>query len=973
MENTDQGRPVVAQAPEDTKARAPEDPKSQATDDPKAQAPEDPKARIAELERKAARLARENSRLEIQLERAKTAQTARLALNNAINVERIRQGKYFSLLLENSPDIILMLSREGRIAYCTDAFLRQAGIPNLGIINGKLFSEIFVGDEYNELISDFFDSMRDKKGMELSLTTSWPTIWHEDSGEARDYAVHLTPMLDADGSPEGGIVLCHDISELLAAKEQAEAASRIKSSFLANMSHEIRTPMNAIIGMAELALREEIPGSVFEMIMSIKSAGSNLLSIINDILDFSKIESGKMELVESEYRFSSLIQDVVGIIRTRLQEKPINFFVFVDNTVPNMLIGDEVRIRQILLNLLSNAVKYTNEGFVKLSVTQEPKGDGEAVFYFAVEDSGRGIKPDNLKNLFENFAQFDKAANKGIEGTGLGLAISRNLAKLMDGDIQVKSEYGRGSTFTARITQHYEGYQPFASIVGPEQKRVLVYEPRDGYACLLAESFEKLGIRNLKIVNNPLSFSEEAANTDANYIFIPNSFYTQAKHMIDELAHRQDPSTKVTLMADTGEIIGQEDFATLFAPIYSLPLANILNDVDIRQSYHRESESRARFTAPGARVLVVDDIITNLKVAAGLLMPFKVKVDICESGAESLELIQKNRYDMVFMDHMMPEMDGIEATAKMRELPEGKDLPIIALTANAVSGVKEMFLASGMNDFLSKPIDPSKLEGILIRWLPKEKQHKAFQLAAGPDPEPSPAPLRGAGEGPGDAPASFGGGSAGEEEPTGELEEQAQGSVFSDFHVDGVDLANGLSRMGGDEALYLEVLEAFVRFTGKTVDKIKKPPVESELKDYSIQYHGIKGSSLNIGALKVGKEAETMEHAAKANDLGKVLSLHDSFIEDTERLIVAFQSFLETVKPEEDEGEKGSLPEPPKELLKKILDASASFDMDAMEDGVAELEQNDYDRGGDLVTWLREQMDNLEYDAIAERLQKELA
>jgi PAS domain S-box-containing protein len=917
----------------------------------------DLESKVVELERKVARLQRENSRMEIQLQRSKAAQTAKHGLNNAINVERIQQGKYFSLLLENSPDIILMLSREGRIAYCTDAFMRQAGIPSFGIINRKLFSEIFVGDDYQELVEKFYVSMREKTGIELALNTSWPTIWHAESPETRSYTVHLTPMLDSEGSPEGGIVLCHDISELLLAKEQAEKASRIKSSFLANMSHEIRTPMNAIIGMAELALREDIPGSVFEMIMSIKSAGSNLLSIINDILDFSKIESGKMELVESEYQFSSLIQDVVGIIRTRLAEKPINFFVFVDNTIPNRLIGDEVRIRQILLNLLSNSVKYTKEGYVKLSVTQARVSDREAMLTFAIEDSGIGIKPENIKDLFGDFTQFDKDVNKGIEGTGLGLAITRNLTRLMNGDIQVESEYGAGSTFTAKISQRYERYEPFAVIDELEKKRVLVYEPRERFAGILKESFEKLKVKDLTIVNSPVTFSEEAATTRANYIFIPNSFYDQAKHLIDSLAARDNPSTKVTLMADTGEIIGQEDFATLFAPIYSLPLANILNDVDIRRTYQRASESKARFTAPGARILLVDDIVTNLKVAAGLLMPFKVKVDICESGLESIELVEKNDYDIVFMDHMMPEMDGIEATKEIRKIPGRENLPIVALTANAVSGVKEMFLSSGMNDFLSKPIDPNKLESILVNWIPKEKHLKVFQMAPAAPAAAAPAAAAAA---------------PGEKVPDPEIleEENEEESVLSGFKVEGVNLENGISRMGGDEGLYLEVLDAFVRFTGKTVDRIKKPPVANELKDYAIQYHGIKGSSLNIGALEVGKEAEYLEHAAKETALEKVLERHDEFVEHTERLIVDLQSFLEAVTG--GEAEKGTLPEPPKELLTEILKAVDTFDMDAIEEAVIELEKNEYETGGGLVAWLREQMDNLEYDAIAQRLKEEL-
>jgi PAS domain S-box-containing protein len=908
--------------------------------------PEDFKERATVLERKVARLTRENNRLEALIERANSAHMAKVGLNNALNNERIQQGKYLSLLLENSPDIILMLNQTGHFVYCTDSFLSAAEIASFGLINGKRFSEIFAGVDYADLVSAFYEIMNTKVGAEVSMTTNWPTVWRQAEGGEREYAVHLTPMLDKEGVPEGAIFLCHDVTEVIHAKEQAEAASRIKSSFLANMSHEIRTPMNAIIGMAELALREEIPPAVFEMILSIKTAGNNLLSIINDILDFSKIESGKMEIVETEYRFGSLIQDVVGIIRTRLTEKPIDFFVYVDNKVPNLLWGDEVRIRQILLNLLSNAVKYTKEGFVKLAVRGELLGDNRCSFTFRVQDTGIGIKPENVKDLFGNFTQFDKTANKGIEGTGLGLAIARNLARLMGGDIEVQSEHGVGSVFTAKLTQRFDEYESFSKVEEPGRKRLLVYEPRETFRQVLAEALAGLGVTDVNLVNNPVSFNEAASEGGYNYVFAPNSFYVEARHVLDRFGDGGGASkAKLVLMAESGDMIGQENITTLFMPVYSLPLANILNDVDLRQTYQRQSATSVRFVAPEAKVLVVDDIVTNLKVAAGLLAPYKVKVDVCESGAEAIDLIKKNAYDLVFMDHMMPVMDGLEATAKIRELPGGQEIPIIALTANAVSGVKEMFLASGMNDFISKPIDPSKLEGVLARWISKDKHESDYQSAQGQKKGPS-------GEG----------GSAEEEEEEPE-------DIFAGFDVVGVDLDEGLDRLGGDERLYFEVMEAYVRFTGKVLDQIKEPPTREKLKDYAVLVHGIKGSSLNIGANLVGREAEFLEHAAKAGELDKVIEKHDKFIENAERLIVDFQAFMDSVQPQE---EKDSLQAPSEELLKKILSACDSFDMDAMEEAIVELEKHEYETKEDLVPWLREQLDNLEYDLIAARLAKEL-
>ncbi len=374
---------------------------------------------------------------------------------------------------------------------------------------------------------------------------------------------------------------------------EANKANKAKTKFLAKMSHEIRTPMNAIVGMAELALRENMTSIVKEYIITVKQAGKNLLSIINDILDFSKIESGKLEIVPSYYLFSSLINDVVSIIKMKIADSGLHFDINIDNNIPNSLFGDETRIRQVLLNVLNNAVKYTKKGFISLSASGEIK-EGTVLLTMEVADSGIGIKPKDLKGLFDEFVQVDK----GFEGTGLGLAITKNLLTAMGGDISVKSEYGKGSTFTVKLPQKISSDELFDSI--------------------------------------------------------------------------------------------KNDNLTI------------------------------KFNAPNAKVLVVDDTDANLKVVKGLMQPYKMQVDLCTSGAEAIEMVKANSYDILFMDHMMPEMDGVEATKLIRETHT--NLPIIALTANAVSGVREMFLANGFNDFLSKPIDTVELNVILEKWLPREKQ-----------------------------------------------------------------------------------------------------------------------------------------------------------------------------------------------------------------------------------------------------------
>ena len=392
--------------------------------------------------------------------------------------------------------------------------------------------------------------------------------------------------------------------------QDAKKATKSKSEFLSNMSHEIRTPINAILGMNEMILRECKDDSILSYAENVESSGKMLLSLINDILDFSKIESGKMELFPVKYQLSSVINDLINMSRPRAEEKGLSFELEIDPRTPEYLYGDEVRIRQIVTNILTNAIKYTDTGYVKLRIYYTRTGVEECRFFFEVSDSGRGIKEEDQRTLFQAFQRVDEKNNRGIEGTGLGLAITNRFVQMMQGTISVKSTYGKGSTFTAMIPQKITQDDPIGDFV----------------------------------------LQLERAHTE-------------------------------------------------------------------RKKYQK------LFTAPDAHILVVDDTAVNLVVVENLLKPTQVQITSVSSGTNALNKLRSNEetYDLILLDHLMPDLDGVQTLQSMKEEHLIDHIPVIALTANAVSGAREMYLDYGFSDYLTKPIVGQSLEQMLLRWLPKEK------------------------------------------------------------------------------------------------------------------------------------------------------------------------------------------------------------------------------------------------------------
>lgn len=518
------------------------------------------------------------------------------------------------------------------------------------------------------------------------------------------------------------------------ARHEALAANEAKGKFLAQMSHEIRTPINVVLGMDEMILRESKEENIREYAMDIRMAGQSLLALINDILDFSKIDSGKMEIVPVKYEISSLIHDLVNMTLQRAREKELHLEVEIAHEIPSCLYGDDVRLRQVLTNILTNAVKYTEEGTIWLRVRSRAAGE-TAELYFEVEDTGIGIKEEDLPKLTAEFERIEEDRNRNIEGTGLGMSITVQLLAMMDSKLQVESTYGKGSKFSFALEQ--------------------------------------------KIIDDtPIGDFESKVRQMAENFSYTSSFY-----------------------------------------------------------------------APDAKLLVVDDNAVNRRVLRNLLKETQIQVSEAGGGAECLRLVQENRYDLIFLDHMMPEMDGVETLHRMKALADfpSKDTPVVVLTANAVAGAKEAYLQEGFDDFLSKPIVPDKLEDMIRKMLPKEL------LQAGKPTETK-------------------------------REKNAAESCPEDFPVvEGIDWNYAWLHLP-DRELLAFTLQEFYDQIDQAADALEQAYERLSEKDslerYRIQVHAMKSLAATVGIVTLSGMARVLESAAKDGKIDMITAMTDVFLEE---------------------------------------------------------------------------------------------
>lgn len=709
------------------------------------------------------------------------------------------------------------------------------------------------------------------------------------------------------------------------ARREAEVALRAataKTDFLANMSHEIRTPMNAIIGMSQITLREEMSPQARTNIEQIRSSADMLLTIINDILDYSKIEAGKMAIVEAEYTPVALVKEVTSIIANRIGDKELEFIVDYDPTIPTSLMGDDVRIKQIIVNLANNAVKFTPAGQVLLSLKKKIIDREHIMLCCSVQDTGIGIKEEHIKKLFNSFEQVDSKRNRKIEGTGLGLAIVKRLIDSMGGEIKVESEYEKGSTFSFEIpqavVQNLRSIEPLNDC-----PNVLGVISNPYVKAQMEKNMRLLGAQYMSIDEN--MFYDMLENDSIDYVFIEEALVSSK--LLEFIYDQENTKLVIISSINSNKYKTEHNIVVMRKPISVINTSAILQNISIDVEKIDDSDSVLDFVAPDAHVLVVDDNEVNLTVAAGLLEPLNMHIDTAENGMVAIEMVNAKQYDIIFMDHMMPEMDGIETTQMIREYhPEYENIPIVALTANALAGNKELFLKAGLNDYVAKPIELPNIVEVLKKWLPQEKMQPVDVTM----PKISAA-----------------------------KKDVDEGGLSSLSFLDTKYSLNLLK----SESLFWKVLKNYYNMIDKKTQKIKEYEETEKIGDYIVEVHALKSSSKQIGALALSRKAEYLEMAGNRHEISTIHKMTDELLVEYKNLQNALAPyFVEEEKLEEVSTDEVVDDAKIKDVLQCIREAIDELDLDKVEEVLGQIHQY---REEDLerVSRIKEAVQDMDIDA----------
>ena len=857
-----------------------------------------------------------------------------------------------SSAVEQSPVSVVITDPDGTIEYVNPKFVEVTGYSAEEAI-GQNPRVLNAGIQPSEFYKEMWDTLKAGdvwQGEFANKKRNGDIFWENAT---------IAPIRNSEGQVTHFVAVKEDITarkraekELKKAKETAEEATRAKSDFLANMSHEIRTPMNAVIGLSDLCLRTDLSPKQNDYLVKIHSSANSLLGIINDILDFSKIEAGKLDMESIPFELDKVLNNLATVISVKTEEKGLELLFSRHQDVPLNLMGDPLRLGQILTNLANNAVKFTDNGEIIVSITLNERSEKICTLEFRVKDSGIGMSAEQQSRLFKSFSQADTSTTRKYGGTGLGLAISKQLVELMGGTIWVESELEKGSTFafTAEFSIA-ELQQKTPLMPSPDLRgiKVLVVDDNENARIILTDYLEQFSfsVDQARTGEEALALIKESAEpfrlVMLDYM-MPGLNGIETARKIHETYSESDIKMILVSSLNHAEYADDPGFELLDSylskPTNPSLLFNVIMEVfgrldvvDKKSKRHAGDMGMASLQAiRGARILLVEDNKINQQVATELLEQAGFNVDIANNGQEALDMIEEVTYDCLLMDVQMPVMDGYTATAKIREREEYSDLPVLAMTANALAEDKERALEAGMNDHLTKPINPDNLFKALVNWIGTEGHEF-------------------------DTPP-----------PQANVSESAVETNLPDS-LPGLDIEAGVRKVGGNAVLYTKLLQDFLMDHKEDIPAIHKA---IELQDFATAQrlsHTLKGVGATIGANDLQRTAERLESAFKDKSIETIHQVLPSFEQAMNRVISGLEQHTKS-EPTDDNQTAAVDPADLLQMLEQLHNLLDEMDPEAEELANQirhQIGSSKITRG--LSTTLTKQVSGFEFEEAQETLQ----